>query len=84
MVGEYNVNYLLLDIIREYLTFNQVWKKIENGLGSEATRNSLSWDWMRRKQEDPKSYEEECRNRRIGLSKTLRQSSLRSVVEKAL
>ncbi|SPC64808.1 uncharacterized protein UHOD_12116 [Ustilago sp. UG-2017b] len=39
-VGEYNVDYLLLDIIREYLTFNQVWKKIENGLGNEATRNS--------------------------------------------
>ncbi|SAM85847.1 uncharacterized protein UBRO_21018 [Ustilago bromivora] len=39
-VGDYNVNYLLLDIIREYLTFNQVWKKIKNGLGSKATRYS--------------------------------------------
>ncbi|KAJ1589930.1 hypothetical protein NDA12_002239 [Ustilago hordei] len=37
---EYNFNYLPLDIIREYLTFNQVWKKIENSLGSKATRNS--------------------------------------------
>ncbi|SAM85358.1 uncharacterized protein UBRO_20898 [Ustilago bromivora] len=39
-VGEYNVNYLLLDIIREYLTFSQVWSKIETGLGNEATRTS--------------------------------------------
>ena len=38
--GEYNVNYILLDIIKEYLTFNQVWKRIENGLGGEAMRNS--------------------------------------------
>ncbi|SOV08974.1 uncharacterized protein UDID_18216 [Ustilago sp. UG-2017a] len=39
-VGEYYVNYLLLDIIREYLTFSQVWSKIKNGLGNEATRAS--------------------------------------------
>ncbi|SYW77171.1 uncharacterized protein UHO2_06467 [Ustilago hordei] len=38
--GEYNINYILLDIIKEYLTFHQVWKKIENGLGSKATRSS--------------------------------------------
>ncbi|CCF54874.1 uncharacterized protein UHO2_02201 [Ustilago hordei] len=38
--GEYNVNYILLDTIKEYLTFNQVWKRIKNGLGSKATRNS--------------------------------------------
>ncbi|KAJ1576884.1 hypothetical protein NDA15_002307 [Ustilago hordei] len=29
--GKYNVNYLILGIIREYHTFYQVWKKIENG-----------------------------------------------------
>ncbi|KAJ1034336.1 hypothetical protein NDA18_001197 [Ustilago nuda] len=38
--GEYNINYNLLDIIKEYLTFHEVWKKIENGLGGKATRNS--------------------------------------------
>ncbi|KAJ1025725.1 hypothetical protein NDA18_004062 [Ustilago nuda] len=38
--GEYNVNYLLLDIIREHHTFSQVWKKIENGLTNEATATS--------------------------------------------
>ncbi|SOV07788.1 uncharacterized protein UDID_19540 [Ustilago sp. UG-2017a] len=35
---EYNVNYLVLDVIKEYLTFNQVWRKIENGLTNEAVR----------------------------------------------
>ena len=39
-MGEYNVNYLLLDIIREYLTFHQVWSKIEARLGDDATRTS--------------------------------------------
>ncbi|CCF49739.1 hypothetical protein NDA11_005486 [Ustilago hordei] len=39
-IGECNVNYLLLDIIREYLTFHQVWSKIEARLGDEATRTS--------------------------------------------
>ncbi|CCF50860.1 hypothetical protein NDA11_004675 [Ustilago hordei] len=39
-IGEYNVNYLLLDIIREYLTFSQVWNKIETRLGNKATRTS--------------------------------------------
>ncbi|SOV06018.1 uncharacterized protein UDID_19253 [Ustilago sp. UG-2017a] len=38
--GEYNVNYLVLDVIKEYLTFNQVWRKIENGLTNEATKMS--------------------------------------------
>ncbi|SYW86524.1 uncharacterized protein UHO2_04021 [Ustilago hordei] len=37
---EYNVNYLVLDVIKEYLTFNQVWRKIENGLTNEATKTS--------------------------------------------
>ncbi|KAJ1585959.1 hypothetical protein NDA12_003553 [Ustilago hordei] len=37
---EYNVNYLILDVIKEYLTFNQVWRKIENGLTNEATKMS--------------------------------------------
>ncbi|SYW74556.1 uncharacterized protein UHO2_01422 [Ustilago hordei] len=37
---EYNVNYLVLDVIKEYLTFNQVWRKIENGLMNEATKTS--------------------------------------------
>lgn len=39
-IGEYNVNYLILDIIREYHTFHQVWKKIETGLTNEATATS--------------------------------------------
>ncbi|CCF53177.1 hypothetical protein NDA11_005892 [Ustilago hordei] len=38
--GEYNVNYLILNIIREPHTFHQVWKKIENGLTNEATTTS--------------------------------------------
>ncbi|KAJ1571493.1 uncharacterized protein UHO2_05212 [Ustilago hordei] len=38
--GEYNVNYLVLDVIKEYLTFNQVWRKIENSLTNEATKMS--------------------------------------------
>ncbi|SYW75210.1 uncharacterized protein UHO2_03604 [Ustilago hordei] len=38
--GEHNVNYLVLDVIKEYLTFNQVWRKIENGLTNEATKTS--------------------------------------------
>ncbi|SOV09445.1 uncharacterized protein UDID_18603 [Ustilago sp. UG-2017a] len=38
--GEYNVNYLVLDVIKEYLTFNQVWRKIENGLTNKATKTS--------------------------------------------
>ncbi|KAJ1021952.1 hypothetical protein NDA18_005189 [Ustilago nuda] len=38
--GEHNINYLVLDVIREYLTFNQVWRKIENGLTNEATKMS--------------------------------------------
>ncbi|SOV05388.1 uncharacterized protein UDID_18403 [Ustilago sp. UG-2017a] len=38
--GEYNVNYLILDVIKEYLTFNQVWRKIENSLTNEATKTS--------------------------------------------
>ncbi|KAJ1020332.1 hypothetical protein NDA18_005928 [Ustilago nuda] len=37
---EYNINYLILDIIREHHTFSQVWKKIENGLTNEATATS--------------------------------------------
>ncbi|SOV09028.1 uncharacterized protein UDID_18236 [Ustilago sp. UG-2017a] len=39
---------------------------------------------MHKKQEDPKSYEEERWNRRIGLSERLRQNSLGLVVEEAL
>lgn len=35
--GEHNINYLLLDIISKYLTFHQVWKKIQNGLTNKAT-----------------------------------------------
>ncbi|SYW81521.1 uncharacterized protein UHO2_00045 [Ustilago hordei] len=38
--GEHNVNYLILDVIKEYLTFNQVWRKIKNGLTNEATKMS--------------------------------------------
>ncbi|SYW82942.1 uncharacterized protein UHO2_04865 [Ustilago hordei] len=38
--GEHNVNYLILDVIKEYLTFNQVWRKIENSLMNEATKTS--------------------------------------------
>ena len=38
--GEHNVNYLILDVIKEYLTFNQVWRKIENGLTNKATKMS--------------------------------------------
>ncbi|KAJ1042205.1 hypothetical protein NDA10_000278 [Ustilago hordei] len=38
--GEHNINYLVLDVIKEYLTFNQVWRKIENGLTNEATKTS--------------------------------------------
>jgi hypothetical protein len=38
--GEHNILYLLLDISKAYLTFHQTWKKIENGLTSEATRTS--------------------------------------------
>ncbi|SYW86286.1 uncharacterized protein UBRO2_06006 [Ustilago bromivora] len=34
---EYNNNYLILDIIREYHTFHQVWEKIQNGLTNEST-----------------------------------------------
>ncbi|SYW82052.1 uncharacterized protein UHO2_00537 [Ustilago hordei] len=34
---EYNINYLILDIIREHHMFHHVWKKIENGLTNEAT-----------------------------------------------
>ncbi|KAJ1604134.1 hypothetical protein NDA14_002231 [Ustilago hordei] len=37
---EYNVNYLILDVIKEYLTFNQVWRKIKNSLTNEATKTS--------------------------------------------
>ncbi|CCF48444.1 hypothetical protein NDA14_005503 [Ustilago hordei] len=37
---EHNINYLILDIIREYHTFHQVWKKIESGLTNEATATS--------------------------------------------
>ncbi|KAJ1588263.1 hypothetical protein NDA12_005585 [Ustilago hordei] len=37
---EHNVNYLVLDVIKEYLTFHQVWRKIENGLMNEATKMS--------------------------------------------
>ncbi|SOV08375.1 uncharacterized protein UDID_17364 [Ustilago sp. UG-2017a] len=40
--GEHNILSLLLDISKAYLTFHQTWKKIENGLTSEATRTSLS------------------------------------------
>ncbi|SAM80015.1 related to retrotransposon protein [Ustilago bromivora] len=36
--GKHNVNYLILDIIREYLTFHQVWRRIENGLTNKATK----------------------------------------------
>ncbi|SOV03335.1 uncharacterized protein UDID_18637 [Ustilago sp. UG-2017a] len=35
--GEYNINYLILDIIREYHTFHQVWEKIQNRLTNEST-----------------------------------------------
>ena len=35
--GEFNINYLILDIIREHHKFHNVWKKIENGLTNEAT-----------------------------------------------
>ncbi|KAJ1037629.1 hypothetical protein NDA11_001398 [Ustilago hordei] len=38
--GEHNINYLVLDIIREYLTFHQVWRKIENRLTNKATKTS--------------------------------------------
>ncbi|SPC61126.1 uncharacterized protein UHOD_11242 [Ustilago sp. UG-2017b] len=38
--GEYNINYLILDIIREYHTFHQVWEKIQNGLTNESTAAS--------------------------------------------
>ncbi|KAJ1585817.1 hypothetical protein NDA11_006397 [Ustilago hordei] len=38
--GEHNVNYLVLDVIKEYLTFHQVWRKIENSLMNEATKIS--------------------------------------------
>ncbi|KAJ1029172.1 hypothetical protein NDA18_002800 [Ustilago nuda] len=38
--GEYNINYLILDIIREHHTFHQIWKKIENGLTNEAIATS--------------------------------------------
>ncbi|SYW74004.1 uncharacterized protein UHO2_00869 [Ustilago hordei] len=38
--GEYNVNYLVLDVIKEYLTFNQVWRKIKKSLMNEATKMS--------------------------------------------
>ncbi|SOV08787.1 uncharacterized protein UDID_17732 [Ustilago sp. UG-2017a] len=34
---KFNINYLILDIIREHHTFHNVWKKIENGLTNEAT-----------------------------------------------
>ena len=37
---EHNINYLVLDVIREYLTFHQVWRKIENGLTNNATKTS--------------------------------------------
>ncbi|SOV07964.1 uncharacterized protein UDID_17246 [Ustilago sp. UG-2017a] len=37
---EYNVNYLVLDVIKEYLTFNQVWRKIKNSLTNKATKTS--------------------------------------------
>ena len=37
---EHNVNYLVLDVIKEYLTFHQVWRKIENSLMNEATKMS--------------------------------------------
>ena len=36
----------------------------------------MSWDRMRRKQEDPKSYEDEHRNRRIGLNQKLKAEFL--------
>ncbi|KAJ1576809.1 hypothetical protein NDA11_004693 [Ustilago hordei] len=39
-IGKYNVNYLMINIIREYLTFGQVWSKIKNSLGDKATRAS--------------------------------------------
>ncbi|KAJ1041910.1 hypothetical protein NDA14_000473 [Ustilago hordei] len=39
-ISKYNVNYLILNIIREYHTFHQVWKKIETGLTNEATVTS--------------------------------------------
>ncbi|SYW84126.1 uncharacterized protein UHO2_03323 [Ustilago hordei] len=38
--GEHNVNYLVLDVIKDYLTFNQVWRKIENSLTNEAIKTS--------------------------------------------
>ena len=38
--GEHNVNYLVLDVIKEYPTFHQVWRKIENGLMNKATKIS--------------------------------------------
>ncbi|SPC63590.1 uncharacterized protein UHOD_11297 [Ustilago sp. UG-2017b] len=50
------------------------------GIGKSG--NQMSWDRMRRKQEGPKSYEEWCRNRRIGQNEGLQQSSSRSVVER--
>ncbi|SYW81934.1 uncharacterized protein UHO2_00421 [Ustilago hordei] len=34
---EFNINYLILDIIRENHMVHDVWKKIENGLTNEAT-----------------------------------------------
>ena len=37
---EHNVNYLVLDVFKEYLTFHQVWRKIENSLTNEATKIS--------------------------------------------
>ncbi|KAJ1042488.1 hypothetical protein NDA10_000703 [Ustilago hordei] len=37
---EHNVNYLVLDVIKEYLTFHQVWRKIENRLMNKATKTS--------------------------------------------
>ena len=48
---------------------------------SLALKRELSWDRMCRKQEEQQPYEEEHRNCRIGQSKGLQQSSLRSVVE---
>ncbi|KAJ1035012.1 hypothetical protein NDA18_000617 [Ustilago nuda] len=38
--GEHNVNYLILDVTKEYLTFHQVWRKIENRLTNKATKTS--------------------------------------------
>ena len=34
---EFNINYLILDIIREHHMFHNVWKKIENGLTNEVS-----------------------------------------------